>query len=59
MNNFEKGLLFHSLSCMADKMLNDRAITLKEYYFLIKKLSNSYLTGDDPPPDDEKKGGDM
>lgn len=59
MNNFKKALLFHTLSCVADKMLKDRAITLKEYYFLIQKFSKSYLTDGAPPPDDEEKGGDM
>lgn len=59
MNNFDKALLFHTLCCLADKMLKDRAITLKEYYFLIKKLSQNYLTDGNPPPNDEEKGGDM
>ncbi len=59
MSDFEKILLFHTLCCAADKMLNDKAITLKEYYFLIKKLSKNYLTDGNPPPDDEEKGGDM
>lgn len=43
MSDFEKILLFHTLCCAADKMLNDKAITLKEYYFLIKKSSKCVI----------------